>query len=76
MTYSQYWKGASTFYPVLARIVRDYGTILSTSVPSKSVFSIAGLQITKSVGITSSRAYSAYGSAVRLRTAREALYSP
>jgi hypothetical protein len=28
------------------------------------------------VGITSSRAYSAYGSAVRLRTAREALYSP
>jgi hypothetical protein len=27
------------------------------------------------VGITSSQAYSAYGSAVRLRTAREALYS-
>jgi len=47
MTYIQYWKGASTFYPILARIARDYGTILSTSVPSESVFSIAGLQITK-----------------------------
>jgi hypothetical protein len=47
MTYSQYWKGASTFYPVLVRIARDYSTILSTSVPFKSVFSIAGLQITK-----------------------------
>jgi hypothetical protein len=47
MTYSQYWKGASTFYPILARMARDYSTILSTSVPSKSVFSIAGLQITK-----------------------------
>jgi hypothetical protein len=28
-------------------MARDYGTILSTSVPSESVFSIAGLQITK-----------------------------
>jgi hypothetical protein len=46
-TYSDYWKGASTFYPVLAQMARDYGTILSTSVPSESVFSIAGLQITK-----------------------------
>jgi hypothetical protein len=28
-------------------MAQDYGTILSTSVPSESVFSIAGLQITK-----------------------------
>jgi hypothetical protein len=28
-------------------MAQDYGTILSTSVPLKSVFSIAGLQITK-----------------------------
>jgi hypothetical protein len=28
-------------------MARDYGTILSTSVPSESVFSITGLQITK-----------------------------
>jgi hypothetical protein len=47
MTYTQYWKGALTFYPVLAQMAHDYGTILSTSVPSESVFSIAGLQITK-----------------------------
>jgi hypothetical protein len=32
---------------VPARMAQDYGTILSTSVPSESVFSIAGLQITK-----------------------------
>jgi hypothetical protein len=35
------------FYPVLAQIARDYGTILSTSVPLESVFSISGLQVTK-----------------------------
>jgi hAT family C-terminal dimerisation region len=46
-TYTEFWKGASTFYPILARMARDYGTILSTSVPSESVFSIARLQITK-----------------------------
>jgi hypothetical protein len=46
-TYAKYWKGASTFYPILAQMAQDYGTILSTSVPSESVFSIAGLQITK-----------------------------
>jgi hAT family C-terminal dimerisation region len=45
-TYSEYWKGASTFYLILTRMAKDYGTILSTSVPSESVFSIAGLQIT------------------------------
>jgi hAT family C-terminal dimerisation region len=28
-------------------MARDYGTILSTSVPLESVFSIAGLQVTK-----------------------------
>ena len=28
-------------------MAQDYGTILSTSVPSESVFSIAGLQVTK-----------------------------
>jgi hypothetical protein len=47
MTYSQYWKGAMIFYPVLARMAQDYSTIFSTSVPSELVFSIAGLQITK-----------------------------
>lgn len=45
-TYSEYQKGASTFYPILTRMAKDYGTILSTSVLSESVFSIAGLQIT------------------------------
>jgi hypothetical protein len=46
-TYTEYWKGALTFYPILARMARDYRTILSTNVPSESVFSIAGIQITK-----------------------------
>jgi hAT family C-terminal dimerisation region len=46
-TYAEFWQGASTFYPILGRMARDYGTILASSVPSKAVFSIAGLQITK-----------------------------
>jgi hypothetical protein len=46
-SYAEFWQGASTFYPILGRIARDYGTILATSIPSKAVFSIAGLQITK-----------------------------
>ena len=46
-TYTEFWQGASTFYPILGRMARDFGTILSTSVPSESVFSVAGLQITK-----------------------------
>ena len=46
-TYAEFWQGASTFYPILGRMARDYGTILASSVPSESVFSIAGLQITK-----------------------------
>jgi hypothetical protein len=46
-TYAEYWKGASTFYPILAQMARDYSTILSTSILSESVFSIAGLQIKK-----------------------------
>jgi hypothetical protein len=45
--YAEFWKDASTFYPILSRMARDYGTILSTSVLSELVFSIAGLQITK-----------------------------
>ena len=46
-TYAEFWQGASTFYPILGRMARDFGTILSTSVLSESVFSIARLQITK-----------------------------
>jgi hypothetical protein len=46
-TYSESWKGATSFYPILAIMARDYGTIMASSVPSESVFSIAGLQITK-----------------------------
>ena len=46
-TYTEFWHSASTFYPILAQMARDYGTIPATSVPSESVFSIAGLQITK-----------------------------
>jgi hypothetical protein len=40
-------KVASTFYPILERTARDFGTILASSVPFESVFSIAELQITK-----------------------------
>jgi hypothetical protein len=46
-TYAEFWQGASTFYPILGQMARDYGTIMASSVPSDSVFSIAGLQITK-----------------------------
>jgi hypothetical protein len=46
-TYADYWQGACSFYPILARMARDYGSFMATSVPSESVFSIAGLQITK-----------------------------
>jgi hypothetical protein len=40
-------KDASTFYPILGCISRDYSIILATSILSEAVFSIAGLQITK-----------------------------
>jgi hypothetical protein len=33
-------EGVGTFYPVLAMMAQDYRTVLSTSVPSESVFSI------------------------------------
>lgn len=46
-TYSEYWKGMVTVYPILSRMARDYGCILASSVPSESVFSLAGLQIRK-----------------------------
>ena len=36
-----------TVYPVLSKMARDYRAIIATSAPSKSVFSIAGLIITK-----------------------------
>jgi hypothetical protein len=42
-TYSQYWKGMTTLFPVFQRIARDFGCILASSVASESVFSIAGL---------------------------------
>jgi hypothetical protein len=46
-TYAKFWQGASTFYPILGGMACDYSTILASSVPSESVFSIARLQITK-----------------------------
>jgi hypothetical protein len=46
-TYTEFWQGASTFYPILGQMACDYSTILASSVLSESVFSIAGLQITK-----------------------------
>lgn len=42
-TYSQYWKGMTTLFPVFQRMARDFGGILASSVASESVFSIAGL---------------------------------
>jgi len=45
--YADYWQGASAFYPVLRRMACDYETIVVSSVLFESVFSIAGLQITK-----------------------------
>jgi hypothetical protein len=46
-SYCDYWKGMSTVYPILSRMARDYGCILASSVPSESVFSMAGLQMRK-----------------------------
>lgn len=43
--YSNFWRHHES--PILARMARDYGSILATSVPSESVFSIAGLILTK-----------------------------
>jgi hypothetical protein len=45
--YTDYWQGACSFYPILARMARDYSLLMATSVPCESVFSIAGLHITK-----------------------------
>ena len=46
-TYADHWQRACSFYPTLARMARDCGSSMATSVPSESVFSITGLQIVK-----------------------------
>lgn len=45
VSYKGYWKTYES--PILVRMARDYSTIMATSVPSESVFSIAGLIITR-----------------------------
>jgi len=48
ISYKTFWKYHESH--VLARMARDFGIILATSIPSESVFSIAGLIITKRRG--------------------------
>jgi len=43
----EWWKVHSSEYPILAQMARDYLSIMSTSVPSEQLFSIAGKQITQ-----------------------------
>lgn len=46
--HKEWWQAREgAVYPVLARMARDYGVVMATSVPSESVFSIAGLIITR-----------------------------
>jgi len=45
ITYKAFWKAHES--PILAKMARDYGSIMATSVPSEAVFSIAGEIITK-----------------------------
>ncbi|EXX65124.1 hypothetical protein RirG_136290 [Rhizophagus irregularis DAOM 197198w] len=42
-----WWKIHATEFPVLAKMARDYLTIMSTSVPCEQFFSVAGKQITQ-----------------------------
>ncbi len=46
-TYAEYWRGLASVYPTLPQIAKDFGTMLSTSVLSESVFSGADIVITK-----------------------------
>jgi len=43
----EWWKIHSSEYPVLARMAKDYLTVMSTSVPCEQFFSVAGKQITQ-----------------------------
>ena len=41
----EWWKIHSSKYPILSQMAKDYRTVMSTSVPCKQLFSIAGKQI-------------------------------
>jgi len=43
----EWWKIHSSEYPILARMAKDYLTVMSTSVPCEQLFSVAGKQITQ-----------------------------